>query len=144
MAPPADDRLIEDIGRGIMRVRRAILAEARARLLERGQDLLAWQALNQLDRHGLLSQSELAALTGQHPTGLSRLLGELEKQRFVTRQRDPRDARRVRVGLSRTGKSRLEAGRPAVHAAVKQVLRPLDPSARRALRDLLGRIIGAA
>ena len=132
--------MVEEIGRGLMRARRAILVEARSRLERRGEDLLAWQALNQLDKFGPLAQNELAERTGQHPTGLSRLLSDLEREGCVIRQRDAEDRRRVRVALSRAGKARLHAGRPAVHAAVELVLRPLGAGDRRALRDLLGRI----
>ena len=136
--------LAEEIGRGLMRARRAMLVEARSRLERRGEDLLAWQALNQLEKHGPLAQNELAERTGQHPTGLSRLLTDLERAKCVVRQRDDVDRRRVRVAISRSGKARLAAGRPAVHEAVELVLEPLGTLERRALRDLLGRILDRA
>lgn len=141
MASTADDTMIEEIGRGIMRVRRQILTEGSRRLEERGEQLLPWQVLNFLDRCGPSSQAELALGTGQHPTGLSRLLDELEKAGHVRRKRDTADRRRVVVGPTAAGLVRLRHGRPAMHAAVEQVLAPLDARGRKALRDLLTRLV---
>jgi DNA-binding MarR family transcriptional regulator len=137
---PRGKSLSEEIGRAITRARRLILAEARVRLEARGDDLFTWQVLNQLDRHGPLSQTDLAERVGHHPTGLSRLLSALERQKLVTRERDAADRRRVRVRLARPGKARVEAGRPAVRDAVDTVLRPLDEKRRSDLLALLERI----
>jgi DNA-binding MarR family transcriptional regulator len=138
---PTDTTLVEEIGRGIMRVRRLILTEGSKRLEEHGEQLLPWQVLNYLDRTGPSSQAELAQGTGQHPTGLSRLLDELEKSGHVRRRRDARDRRRLVVEPTAAGLARLRLGRPVMHAAVGQVLGPLDAKSRKALRDLLSRLV---
>lgn len=138
----APERLLtEDIGRGLTRVRRLMLSEAGKRLEAQGSSVLAWQALNYLDRNGAVSQISLAEGLGQHATGISRLVDELARDKLVRRCRDPRDRRRVMVELGRRGKRRLEAGRPLVESAVDQVLRPLDAADRRALRNLLFRLL---
>ncbi|TMA28390.1 MAG: winged helix-turn-helix transcriptional regulator [Deltaproteobacteria bacterium] len=141
MAARPDPTLTEEIGRGIHRVRRLILQEASRRLEERGESLFIWQILNFLDRCGPQMQSELAEGTGQHPTGLSRLLEEMEREGLVQRARDSRDRRKVRVEPTATGRRRLRAGRPSVHSAVEQVLEPLGMGERRTLRDLLQRLL---
>ena len=138
----APERLLtEEIGRGIMRVRRLILTEAGRRLERQGTSVLAWQALNYLDRNGPVPQGVLAEGIGQHAPGISRLMDELAGERLIRRGRDRHDRRRVLVALGRRGKARLEAGRPLVEAAVEQVLAPLDGSGRRALRNLLWRML---
>jgi len=136
-----DRQLIDEIGRGLLRVRRLILTEAGRRLETKGSSVLAWQALNYLDRVGPVPQGLLADGIGQHAPGVSRLVGELERERLVRRGRDRQDRRRVLVVLARRGKARLEEGRPAVDAAVEQVLAPLDLADRRALRNLLVRML---
>jgi DNA-binding MarR family transcriptional regulator len=143
MALRPDPTLSEEIGRGIMRVRRLILREAGQRLEERGEDILTYQVLNFLDRCGSQTQSELAAGTGQHATGLSRRLDELDRLGLVRRARDSRDRRKVRVETTAGGRRLLTAVRPTVHAAVDQVLGPLGMGERRALRDLLQRMLEA-
>lgn len=136
--------ITEEIGRGIMRIRRLILVDATRRLEELGQAILPWQVLNFLDREGASQQADIARGTGQHPTGLSRLLRDLEKDGCVRRIRSPKDKRRNRVEVTRKGKARLEAGRPAVRAAFEQMLSPLRSSEREALRDMLAKILNAA
>jgi DNA-binding MarR family transcriptional regulator len=141
VATRPDPALTEEIGRGIMRARRLILKEASHRLEQQGESLLVWQVLNALDRCGPGTQSELAAGTGHHPTGLSRLLEEMERAALVRRKRDAADRRKVRVNSTAAGKKLWRAGRPAVVAAVEQVIAPLGMGERRTLRDLLQRIV---
>ena len=143
MAVRPDPTLTEEIGRGIMRVRRLILQEAGRRLEEKGEELLTYQVLNFLDRCGPRAQSELAEGTGQHPTGLSRLLDEMDRDGLVRRARDPEDRRKVRVETTAGGRRLLKSVRPMVHAAVEQVLGPLGMGERRTLRELLQRMLEA-
>ncbi|MGZ6142704.1 MAG: MarR family winged helix-turn-helix transcriptional regulator [Myxococcales bacterium] len=133
--------LTDEIGRGIMRVRRLMVTEAAKRLEEQQQSVLAWQALNYLDQWGPAAQATLAEALGQHATGISRLVGDLAWERLVSRKKAANDRRYVLVKLTRKGKSRLEAGRPLVESAVEEILAPLDDDDRRALRNLLWRMI---
>ena len=136
------DRLLTDeIGRGIMRVRRLIFTEAGKRLESDRQSMLAWQALAYLDLLGTMPQVALAEGLGQHAAGISRLVNDLVRDRLVSRKKPVNDRRVVLVKLSRKGKARLEAGRPRVESAVEHVLEPLDRDDRRALRNLLWRMI---
>ncbi len=137
--PPAS--LPEEIASGIVRVRRRMIAEADRRLGKRGESVLTWQVLSALERRGPSVQNELAQHIGQHPTGMSRLLEELEQARLVRRARDPSDRRKVVVAPTARGRSFLEQGRPLVDAAVEEVLAPLARAERRTLRDLLWRML---
>ncbi len=130
-----------EIASGIVRVRRRMIAEADRRLGKRGESVLTWQVLSALERRGPSVQNELAQHIGQHPTGMSRLLEELEQARLVRRTRDPSDRRKVVVAPTARGRSFLEQGRPLVDAAVEEVLAPLARAGRRTLRDLLWRML---
>ncbi len=136
--------LAEEIGRSLTRVRRLAAVDAARRLEERGEQILRWQVLNCLDREGAASQSALSNATGQHPTGLSRVLEELEAAACVRRDRSAADKRRNVVELTRKGRARLEAGRPSVLAAYEQILAPLARQEREILRDLLAKLLTVA
>lgn len=133
--------LSEEIASGIVRVRRRLVAEADRRLAQRGETVLAWQVLSTLHRCGPSAQNELAQHIGQHPTGMSRLLEELEQARLVRRARDRSDRRKILVEPTARGRAFLEQGRPLIDAAVEEVLAPLARAERRTLRDLLWRML---
>ena len=134
-------QLSEEIGRGILRVRRLIMHEADRRLSARGESMLSLQVLGCLSKLGPLPQGELAQTAGQHPTGMSRLLEELEQARLVRHVRDRSDRRRVMVEATARGLAHLAAHSPLVKAAFDEVVAPLQPGERRVLRDLLRRML---
>ena len=139
-APRGSRWLNEELGRLLSRARRALWSGAARRLEARGESVLAWQLLNQLERCGPGTQREIAERAAQHPTGVSRLLDELERGGYVRRHRDPSDRRKVRVQITSTGVARLEQSRPEVLTAVDEVLGALTIAERQALRSLLGKI----
>jgi len=103
--------------------------------------MLAWQLLNQLHRCGPGTQREIAESTAQDPTGVSRLLEDLERGGFVRRRRDPSDRRKLRVQITPSGVARWQRSRPLVSGAVEEALRPLGAAQRRALRTLLEKLV---
>lgn len=133
--------LSEEIASGIVRVRRRLVTEADRRLAQRGETVLAWQVLSALHRCGRSAQNELAEHIGQHPTGMSRLLDELEQARLVRRTRDRSDRRKLLVEPTARGRSFVQRGRPLIDSAVEEVLAPLARAERRTLRDLLWRML---
>jgi DNA-binding MarR family transcriptional regulator len=143
MAQRPTSALAEEIARGIVRVKKRLIAEADRRLAERGEGVLAYQVLSALQGDGPCAQNELAERIGQHPTGISRLLDELEDARLVRRARDAADRRRLLVAVTARGRSVLARGRPLVYAAVEHVLAPLARAERQTLRDLLWRMLGS-
>lgn len=62
------------------------------RLDLRGTDL---QCLDLIDRHGALSPRTLARMAGLHPATLTGVIDRLERDGWVTRERDPADRRGV-------------------------------------------------
>jgi DNA-binding MarR family transcriptional regulator len=133
--------LSEEIASGIVRVRKRLVAEADRRLAQRGEGVLAWQVLSALRRNGPSAQNELAEHIGQHPTGMSRLLDELEQAHLVRRNRDRSDRRKILVEPTARGRAFVVQNRPVVDAAVEEVLAPLARAERRTLRDLLWRML---
>jgi DNA-binding MarR family transcriptional regulator len=133
--------LSEEIASGISRVRRRLVSEADRRLAQRGESVLAWQVLSALHRCGACAQNELAEHIGQHPTGISRLLDELEQAHLVRRTRDRTDRRKLVVEPTARGRTFVHKGRPLIDAAVEEVLAPLARAERRTLRDLLWRML---
>jgi DNA-binding MarR family transcriptional regulator len=141
MSVRAAPSLSEEIASGIVRVRRRLVAEADRRLAERGEGVLAFQVLSALLQRGPMAQNELAQHIGQHPTGMSRLLDELEQARLVRRTRNRSDRRKILVEATARGTAFVAHGRPLVDAAVELVLAPLARAERRTLRDLLWRML---
>ncbi len=141
MATRPGSALSEEIARDIVRVKRRLIAEADRRLAARGEGVLQFQVLSALRRSGPCAQNELAESVGQHPTGISRLLEELEQAGLVRRSRNRLDRRKQVVAPTARGRSFLAERQPLVDAAVEQVLSPLGQAERVALRDLLGRML---
>jgi len=141
MPPRPRPALAEEIARAIVRVRKRLLSETDRRLSARGESVLAFQALSALRRCGPCAQNQLARDIGLHPAGLSRLLDGLEQEGLVRRARDRSDRRKLVAALSARGRAALAERQPLVDAAVEHVLSPLAGSERRALRDLLWRML---
>jgi DNA-binding MarR family transcriptional regulator len=68
----------------------------------------AMSALSNIDRHGLLSLGELAAMEGVKPPSITATLSGLEAAGLVARELDGRDRRITRVKVTAAGKQRLE------------------------------------
>ncbi len=132
-----------DLGTLIARTRRLVWASASRRLEAEGDSMMIWQLLNALRRQGPLTQCELAARTGQHAAGVSRLLDGLERDGDVVRTRDPHDRRKQVVELTQRARRRLEVTDRQVAAASEEVLAPLTPDERRQLKALLSKLVGA-
>jgi len=68
---------------------------------------------------------------------VSWVLGRLEDQRLVTREVEPTDGRRIRVHLTKRGRSLLEELVPIARDAMEEVLSGLSKRDRDELRRLL-------
>ncbi len=97
-------------------------------------------AILHLLAQGPASQVELAERMGVHPSNLVRLLDELESERHLARRRDPGDRRRQLVVLTDRGWDALERADEAAAQVERELLSSLNPTERRQLRALLGRL----
>jgi DNA-binding MarR family transcriptional regulator len=138
---PAEQKLFQEIGQFMPRVRRAVWAEATRRLGAVGETMLAWRVLGCVRRCGPLTQRELADAVAQHPAGVCRLLDDLERRGLVKRTRNTKDRRRMMVSLTTAGRRRWHALLPEVVQSMGHALEPLSGAEVRTLRDILRKLV---
>jgi DNA-binding MarR family transcriptional regulator len=103
--------------------------------------MLAFVVLARLARAGPASQRDLALHAAQHPAGMSRLLGALEREGLVERRPDGADRRRRLVAATPAGCDRAAAWRPLVRAAAAEVLSVLEAPEQARLASLLRKLV---
>lgn len=89
---------------------------------------------------GEASQAELARRTGIDPSDVVAALNELSAGGFVTRERDPSDARRNVVALTRKGSAELRRLDAVVNDIQERFLAPLTATERRQLFHILTKL----
>jgi DNA-binding MarR family transcriptional regulator len=82
------------------------------------------------------SQRELAELTGLETVYISKLVGTLERDGFVTRSPHPDDTRAVQLELTRAGRRAIEPAIDAVRELHESLLAPLGGPRSAASREL--------
>jgi MarR family transcriptional regulator, organic hydroperoxide resistance regulator len=79
----------------------------------------------------------LAALLHVHPSTLTGVLSRLERQLLIRRRPDPRDGRRVLLGLTARGRSFDVETEGTIEEAIREALVSVDPSKLVAAREVL-------
>jgi DNA-binding MarR family transcriptional regulator len=82
------------------------------------------------------SQRRLADHTGLEPLYVSKLARALESAGLVSRERDPRDPRAVRLSLTEEGRQTTARAIDVVHALLEQLLAPLGGLGSERTREL--------
>lgn len=82
---------------------------------------------------GPMSLADLAAAAKVKPPTMSRIVDALVKSGLATREADPANRRKVRIGATAEGRRRLEAGRGGEVRALGERLRRLADSEQQAL-----------
>jgi DNA-binding MarR family transcriptional regulator len=90
---------------------------------------------------GPISLGDLAAAEQVRPPTMTRIVNALETQMLVTRQRDPSDARSVRLTATAKGRALLMAGRKRRVDALANQIAKLSEEDQRCLSDA-SRIFG--
>ena len=139
--PGAALSLSSELGTLLSRARRLSLGAVVRGLEASGESFFAWQMLVRLIRSGPLSQRALAQSTTYTEPVISRLLVGLERQGLVRRRRPSSDRRRREVEITPRGLAAFRRMEPLVAAAVDSVMTPLSKAERRALRELLARVV---
>jgi len=80
----------------------------------------------------------LAEILHVHPSTVSGLLARLERRGLVERRPDPRDRRRIHVGLTARGRALDTPATGTIEAAVQRVLATFPRERVQAARDVLG------
>lgn len=99
-----------------------------------------WRLLASLADEGVASQAELSRRTGIDPSDVVAAVNDLETGRFVTRRRDPHDARRNVITLTPTGRTELARLDAVVANIQERFLAPLRESERRHLHRTLAKL----
>ena len=131
----------EELSALIARSRRRVWTLTARRLEQVGESVHTWQVLKLLHKWGPLAQHDLAARSGQHPAGVSRMLEAMERNGLVRRKRDPRDRRKVRVEASAAGLARLRRMQPQFAEAAERAFERLSATERRSLKGLLEKLL---
>ena len=113
-----------DAWRGMLRLHATVTRELERRLLaERAISLSHYGVLITLvsapDRR--LRMSELAERRLTHPSGITRVVDQLEKQGLVAREVDPSDGRSFHAVLTTKGLERLRDAQVTHHAVVREL-----------------------
>jgi DNA-binding MarR family transcriptional regulator len=98
--------------------------------------------LASLADEGTASQIELSRRTGIDPSDVVAAVNDLDSRGLVTRQRDPHDARRNVVTLTRTGRAELVRLDKVVAEIQENFLAPLNEAERRQLHRILVKLAG--
>lgn len=85
----------------------------------------------------------LAQLLHLHPSTLTGILQRLERQGLLRRRSDPRDGRRILVGLTEKGRAFDVATEGTVESAIRDVLNETSPQKIRAAREVFSSIAKA-
>jgi DNA-binding MarR family transcriptional regulator len=125
----------------IKKARRQISNAIRGELEPIGVSLPVVQIIMRLGAGGDLSQLELAQELELEPAALSRLLADLEKQRLVTRRRDPGDKRRVLMAATPAGAALLTRAHPRVMAGLHALFARLSAREHDELCRLLEKVV---
>ena len=96
--------------------------------------------LASIEDEGEASQAELARRTGIDPSDVVAAMNELSANGFVTRERDPADARRNVVALTRKGRAELRRLDGVVSDIQERFLAPLTATERRQLVRMLTKL----
>jgi DNA-binding MarR family transcriptional regulator len=98
------------------------------------------RVLASLADEGAASQAELSRRTGIDPSDVVAIVNDLVSRRLVTRERDPRDARRNVVTLTRAGRAELARLGAVIAEIQERFLAPLNDSERRQLQRILTKL----
>ena len=99
-------------------------------------------ALRLVGRFPGIPAGELAALLHLHPSTVTGILARLEERGWIARRSDPRDGRRILIGLTERGRTLdgVVAGTP--EARLERALARLPAAEVAAARSLLGTLAG--
>jgi MarR family transcriptional regulator, lower aerobic nicotinate degradation pathway regulator len=105
-----------------------------------GSSGYASRLLASLADEGLASQAELSRRTGIDPSDVVAVIGDLEAGKLVTRERDPADARRNVISLTRAGRTELVRLDAVIADIQDRFLAPLSAAERAQLTRILTKL----
>jgi DNA-binding MarR family transcriptional regulator len=134
----ADSQRILDSIRRLVRLLRLTDRAAQSELGISGAQLFV---LHELEKTPAMSLSELAQKTRTDQSSVSVVVSRLVEGGYVMRERDSRDARRLVLTLTKTGRAVAEKSPPAVQEKMIEILERMQPAERRRFADIFSHII---
>lgn len=125
----------------IRRLVRFLRLSDRAAQTQAGMSSAQLFVLHELGRTAELSLSDLAQRTLTDQSSVSVVVTRLVEAGFVARDRHPRDARRLALNLTKSGKAVLQNAPPAPQERIIEAIERLPPSDRKRFADLFSLII---
>lgn len=133
-----DSQRILDSIRRLVRLLRLTDRAAQSELGLSGAQLFV---LHELGKTPALSLSELAERTRTDQSSVSVVVTRLVEGGYVMRDRDKRDARRLVLTLTRTGRALAEKSPPVAQEHIIEVLDRMPAAERRRFADTFTRLI---
>src|SRR5438046_7612618 len=106
-----------------------------------GMRLKPYMTLGYIRDHPGTTQQELENALFMDANSVVLILNELEAAQFSIRRRDPQDRRRHIVEMTASGRRAIERADKAREGLEDEVLAPLSPDERKALRRLVERVL---
>lgn len=97
--------------------------------------------LSELGKTPSLSLNDLATRTRTDQSSVSVVVSRLVEAGLVTRDRDPRDARRLILNLTRSGQAMLQRAPAVAQEQILAVIDRLPPDGRKQLADSLTELV---
>ena len=97
--------------------------------------------LHELAKTDAMSLSELAAKTRTDQSSVSVVVSRLVEGGYIMRDRDRRDARRLVLTVTKTGRAIAEKSPPVAQEKILDVLDRMPPADRRRFADFFTRMI---
>jgi DNA-binding MarR family transcriptional regulator len=133
-----DTQRILDSIRRLVRLLRLTDRAAQGELGLSGAQLFV---LHELGKSAPLSLSELAEKTRTDQSSVSVVVTRLVEGGYITRDRDKRDARRLVLNLTKSGKAVAEKSPPAAQERIIEALERVSAADRKRFADVFARII---
>lgn len=117
------------------------MSDARAAQGELGISGAQLFVLQELEKTPAMSLSELARKTRTDQSSVSVVVSRLVEGGFVMRERDARDARRLVLTLTKSGRALAAKSPPAVQEKMIEIPERMQPAERRRFADIFTRMI---
>ena len=124
----------------MLRAREAMMLSFRPILAKHGFTEQQWRVLRVLGEKGPSDAGQVAFDACILAPSLSRIIGKLETDHYISRFIDAKDARRVNLALSKTGQDILNKIAPDVDLIYKAIQKRYGEEKLIKLLDILGEI----
>ena len=122
----------------MLRAREAIMISFRPILAKYGFTEQQWRVLRVLGEKGPSDAGQVAFDACILAPSLSRIIGKLEKEKFISRAIDQKDGRRVNLLLTRLGQETLDKIVPDMDVVYKNIQKRYGEEKLTQLLELLG------